>query len=118
MDARQTFVRELGDKLAGRRVTLTVTEEKDQRSLDQNARFWLICEQAAIVLSQGRPVPLNKEEAKLALCRAFLGVLETPFGLIPRGTRHLTVAQMSELQDKITGHFASIGQALPLDGVA
>jgi hypothetical protein len=118
LDSRTTFVRELGEKLAGKPVTLTVEEEKDQRSLAQNARFWLICQYAADVWSVGRPLPIHKDEAKLALCRAFLGMVDTPLGPVPKRTSTLTVAEMAHLQEQITAWFASEGTPLPLDGVA
>ncbi len=117
LDDRAGFTRGR-PQFRGKRVTLTVEEEKDQRSLAQNARFWLICQYAADVWSVGRPLPIHKDEAKLALCRAFLGMVDTPLGPVPKRTSTLTVAEMAHLQEQITAWFASEGTPLPMDGVA
>lgn len=117
LDNRSSFAADV-KRFAGKRVTVTVEEEKDQRSLAQNARFWLICQYAADVWSVGRPLPIHKDEAKLALCRAFLGMVDTPLGPVPKRTSTLTVAEMAHLQEQITAWFASEGTPLPMDGVA
>lgn len=117
LDDRPTFVAWIKSLPPGSRLTITVAPEQDVRSLAQNARFWKICELAAEAWSVGRPLPIHKEEAKLALCRAFLGLIETPLGLVPRGTRGLTTGEMSALQERITAHFAAEGTPLPLDRV-
>lgn len=117
LDDRPSFARDV-KRFAGKRVTLTVTEEEDVRTLAANARFWKLCELAAEVMSHGRPLPVSKDAAKLALCGAFLGYELTPFGPVPKGTRHLSRSEMSKLQADIEGHYASIGQPLPMDGVA
>lgn len=117
LDARSSFAQDV-KRFAGKRIVLRVEEEQDVRTLAANARFWKLCELAAEAMSHGRELPISKDEAKLALCRAFLGVTETPFGPVPKGTRHLTPAEMSRLQADIEGHYASIGQRLPMDGVA
>lgn len=117
LDNRSSFAADV-KRFAGKRVTVTVEEEKDQRSLAQNARFWLICQYAADVWSVGRPLPIHKDEAKLALCRAFLGMVDTPLGPVPKRTSTLTVSEMAHLQEQITAWFASEGTPLPMDGVA
>lgn len=117
LDSRSDFARDV-KQFAGKRVTLSVEVEKDQRSLAQNARFWLICQYAADVWSVGRPLPIHKDEAKLALCRAFLGMVDTPLGPVPKRTSTLSVAEMAHLQEQITAWFASEGTPLPLDGIA
>ncbi len=117
LDNRAQFVGGL-PQFRGKRVTLTVTEEQDVRTLAANARFWKLCELAAEVMSHGRPLPVSKDAAKLALCGAFLGYDQTPLGPVPKGTRNLSRSEMSKLQADIEGHYASIGQPLPMDGIA
>ncbi len=114
LDNRAGFAADV-KRFAGKRVTLSVEEEKDQRSLAQNARFWKICELAAEAWSVGRALPLHKDQAKLVLCRVFLGTDDTPLGPVPKGTRGLSVEAMAKLMTEIEEYFRSQGQALPLD---
>ena len=116
LDDRSAFAREVKRFAGGLRVTLTVAEEEDVRTLAANARFWKLCELAAEVMSHDRPLPVSKDAAKLALCGAFLGYDQTPLGPVPKGTRHLSRSEMSKLQADIEGHYASMGQPLPMDG--
>ncbi len=101
---------------AGKRVTLTVEDYKSQRSLAQNARFWKICTLVAEAWSVGRELPISKDQAKLVLCKVFLGQDETPLGPVPKGTSGLSVEEMGHLMTAIESHFASEGQPLPLEG--
>lgn len=117
-DSRSSFDAYIASLPPGSRLTITVAPEQDVRSLAQNARFWLMCQMVADIWSVGRPVPIHKDEAKLALCRAFLGMVDTPLGPVPKRTSTLTVAEMAHLQEQITAWFASEGTPLPLDGIA
>jgi hypothetical protein len=112
---REAFVSYIKSLPPGTRLTLTVAAEQDVRSLAQNARFWKICELAAEAWSVGRPLPLHKDQAKLVLCRVFLGTDDTPLGPVPKGTRGLSIEAMAKLMTEIEEYFRSQGQALPLD---
>lgn len=105
--------RQLVKALRGQRVTVTLEKEHATRTNRQNSRYWVQCTAVADLLSVGRAVPLNKEQAHVILATAFLGQEETPLGPVPMSTRTLTVEQFNLYMDRIDGHFASVGTPLP-----
>jgi hypothetical protein len=112
LDSRErfdAFVR----TLAGKRVTLTVEEEQDIRSTQANRRYFVQCTAVAHLLSVGRDVPISKDQAHYILASSFWGVVETPFGPVPKSTRRMPVGRFNQYMDEIDAHFAAAGTPLP-----
>lgn len=97
----------------GKRVSVTLEREHSIRTLRQNNRYWIQCQAVADLLSVGRDVPLNKDQAHIILASAFLGLEETKLGTVPISTRTLTVEQFNLYMDRIDSHFAAEGTPLP-----
>lgn len=95
-------------RLDGKRVRVSVGSVDQRRSSQQNRwYFGVIVPIAAEVLSQGRAVPLSKEQAHYVLASAFLGCEETPLGPVPMKTSLLSTAQFATYCERIVAHMAS-----------
>lgn len=107
--------------MAGKRVTLSLEPWKERRNAAQ-LRRWFGCIVPVVqdILSQGRTVPLSKEQVHRVLCGAFIG--HEPGGVlgqeIPIESKTLSPAQFAEVMDKVEAHFRSeCGAVFPtLDG--
>jgi hypothetical protein len=102
-----------GRSMAGKDVTLTVEEEQDIRSTQANRRYFVQCTAVAHLLSVGRDVPISKDQAHYILASSFWGVVETPFGPVPKSTRRMPVGRFNQYMDEIDAHFAAAGTPLP-----
>lgn len=79
------FWRQVLIAFAGKRVFVEVSQWHERRSLRANSRYWASVIPLAIeVLSQGRVLPLSKEQAHEVLKRVFLGEEEVvgPGGVV------------------------------------
>lgn len=113
--AMVSYLKELAGKGVSRLV-FDIQAMPSRHSAGQRRRFWLMCQMVADIWSVGRAVPIHKDEAKAALCRAFLGVVETPMSPEAKGIRYLSIEDMSRVMQEVEAHFAAEGTPLPLDG--
>lgn len=118
---------ELDDKIAwsallsrldGKRVRVSLDSVDKQRSSQQNRWYWAcLVPIAAEVLSQGRTVPLSKEQAHYVLASAFLGCEETDLGPVPMKTSKLSTKDFSLYCEKIVAHMQTEWKiAVPMPG--
>jgi len=100
----------------GRQALVTVEPERKQRSLAQNRRYWCsIVPFAREILSVTRDVPLSKDQAHYVLKSAFLGVIDTTLGPVPKSTTRLSTAEFATYCERIEAHFNQIGHYLPAE---
>lgn len=102
-------------RMKGKRVTVVLDRERGIRSTAQNSRYWgVIVPVCQEILSQGRTLPLSKDQTHFVLKMAFLGQEETPLGPVPMRSRDLDTAQFCTYCDKIEAHFRTeLGATFP-----
>lgn len=94
-------------------VVLTLEKQEEIRSTQANRRYFVQCTAVAELLSVGRDVPISKDQAHYILASAFWGVVETPFGPVPKSTKRMPVGRFNQYMDEIDAHFAAAGTPLP-----
>ena len=117
MDEPQRWLATLG-RWNGKRVEVSIRVPTERRSSQQNRWYWsCIVPIAKEVLSQGRVVPLSKDQAHYVLASAFLGSEETPLGTVPIKTSALSTKDFATYCERIVAHAASEwGIAIPVPG--
>ncbi len=111
-DAPQALQDALG-RLQGKRVRVRVAQERQRRSLPQNAHLWAgVYDEIVAQLFHDR-VDITSDDvheyAKAKFCP--IEVIEMPGGetYVKRSTRNLSVEQMSVFTEKVMAHFANLG---------
>lgn len=85
----------------GNRFTETIEREKSQRTLKQNARHWvLVVPLWQECLKQTRGLVMSEDQVHDMLCRAFIGVIETPYGPVRKESKKLSTAEFAEFDQK------------------
>jgi hypothetical protein len=95
-------------RLKGKVVEVQVRPERKRRSLNQNSWYWVaVVPAVAQYLSEATGREFSDEQAHYVLKSAFIGVVETPLGLIPLESKTLTTEEFAAYCEKIRAHCAS-----------
>jgi NinB protein len=116
--ARETYIRLLKE-LAGKKVTISIKEAKEKRSLDQNAYYWaaIVPHVRKVRLEAGDPVTI--EQCHEDLLSEFAGRVEchTLHGEVysrPMRSKEMNVSQMADYITAITAAMSAFGAPVPI----
>lgn len=100
----------------GKRITLTIEPEKSLRTVRANSRYWSILVPLAgdyLQKTRNRELPYSKEQVHYVLKSAFLGVDETPLGMVPKDSHNLSVGEFYEFTEQVTAWLTQAGYPVP-----
>lgn len=85
----------------GRRFVETIERERSQRSIQQNKRHWsLVVSLWQEAMRQQRGLAMSADQVHDMLCRAFIGVVETPYGPVRKESKTLTTEEFAHFEDQ------------------
>lgn len=114
-------LRRVFPSFAGRRISLSINEAKDKRSLDQNSyyRACVLPHVRQVRFDNGDPVSLEKAHEDLLQefsPRVEGKTLDRKSYARPKRTREMSVPEMSEFITAITAAMANFGNPIPMYG--
>lgn len=105
------------NEFANRRVVVEIEAEKSLRTVRANARYWtVLVPLASHHLSKKRDIQLSKDQTHWILASAFVGIVATDLGAVPKETHTLSVQEFYNFTEEVSAWLAQEGYPIPEQG--